>query len=473
MIEKISDKGKVSEKQSTTSSEFAKIEKIAGSVFDKLNTDKNAALDVAEAIKGGLTSLGDKDISKEDFINFYLEQAQKTTTLPDCINDFEKQLCSFGNGKYIFNVDISHEQRNELVRRIELFKLAQPKLKEDFKVNKKYLEDVLEALKNDEPVTNETIGRIIFCTNLNRSLVNGKIGPIKQGNLGDCWFLSQMNCYASSEDGAKNIQDRIVDNGNGVYTVIFQNPFNPDKQENYYVHEQTLKSKKDKKVSGTKNMQILEVAFSIYLEKYASAKEKKSEEGFLRSGTLVKEYLLHRALGYTGDIVKYFKKGDKMYESFSHNWEGADGKLSNLSLYTWGKYSSFRDTIKNNNLKETNLICATPLKGPQGLTQEEQKILILQHGYNLMKSSDDVSTINNPHLSSFPVTLSNQKFQEVMHEVTYLDTKERIPCSKEKKSSTYEKPNIVLGKITSASEYIWGNAKLSAKWLYKTIANAF
>ncbi len=63
----------------------------------------------------------------------------------------------------------------------------------------------------------------------NRDLFANKDNPlasinpdaIKQGEIGDCYFLGALAALASSRQGKESIRNMIKDNGNGTYTVTF------------------------------------------------------------------------------------------------------------------------------------------------------------------------------------------------------------------------------------------------------------
>ena len=145
--------------------EFSKIAECAKSVFEKLDDDKSGKLETSEALKGGLTSLSDKNITINDFINLYIEQASKTTTLRDCIKEFEHQFYDPAEDALVHNIQLSKEQKKDLIGRIELYKAISPYLKENINYNPIYLDKLRDLLKSDKPITNKLLGVILWITN--------------------------------------------------------------------------------------------------------------------------------------------------------------------------------------------------------------------------------------------------------------------------------------------------------------------
>ena len=453
--------------------EFSKIDECAKSVFEKLDDDKSGKLETAEALKGGLTSLCDKNITINDFINLYLEQASKTTTLRDCIKEFEHQFYDPAEDALVHNIQLSKEQKKDLIGRIELYKAISPYLKENINYNPIYLDKLRDLLKSDKPITNKLLGVILWITNLNKSEQNGYIGPFKQGKVGDCWLLSQINCYASTEDGAKNIKDRIKKNNDNSYTVIFQNPFDLEKQEEYHVMNETINANAEKKVQGEKDVQILEIAFKAYMEKYASEGSRTGDEGFLRGGNVIKYHLLHKALGYKGNVTSFIVKNGSLIEGFYEARKNSDGKVSLLPMYTWRKYSSYDELIKKCNFKPENLTFSIPQNNGAKIPENEKSVLRARHAYNLMDVKNSHFIINNPHLSSFPISLKKERFENLVTCMHYIPLDERVPYSPDKIAENNSDENVVVRHAASAGEFAVDLCKMSAKWLYKTVVNVF
>lgn len=103
-------------------------------------------------------------------------------------------------------------------------------------------------------------------------LINKKIERAKQGNLGDCWLLAQINALADTEFGAELIKNAITINPNGTYTVTLKGA---DKE--YTVTKSELKKamKGNKHSKGDPDMRLLELVFEKY---YKEASEQYIEE---------------------------------------------------------------------------------------------------------------------------------------------------------------------------------------------------
>lgn len=85
---------------------------------------------------------------------------------------------------------------------------------------------------------------------------DGIIGDFRQGNTGDCWFLTETKLVSRTPEGAEIIKKSIKNNNNGTFTVTFKGA--PDK--NYSVTEEEIRKSKDKLSEGDKDVRILEIA---------------------------------------------------------------------------------------------------------------------------------------------------------------------------------------------------------------------
>ena len=279
-------------------SSLEKIKDVSDKIFSVLNTDGDDYLSVAEQLSGGLTFAG-KKLSKKDFTGIYVDFAEKTLNTKACLKDFNEQP----------NAPLTKSLREELIKRLELARLT----RDDFYKDVKSFEELKKDIRNAKWLNFSLVSSLLrFAAPYDNSKVqDGKIGFFKQGKLGDCWFLSQLMMYASTQDGENNIRKRIKTNKDGSYTVTLQHPNRryQNKEEKYTITKKDLEDRnKTKEISsGDVDVQILEMAFELYLKRHLP-KDYYPEDfsGFFIAGSGpnpkyagIKRLLVHRAFGYT------------------------------------------------------------------------------------------------------------------------------------------------------------------------------
>lgn len=96
--------------------------------------------------------------------------------------------------------------------------------------------------------------------------INGKIENSEQGELGDCFFLAQINALSDTDFGKEAIKNSIIDNNDGTYTVKLKGAnkkFTISKQEILYAKTLTNNGKNTYS-KGDDDMVLLELAFERY-----------------------------------------------------------------------------------------------------------------------------------------------------------------------------------------------------------------
>lgn len=113
--------------------------------------------------------------------------------------------------------------------------------------------------------------------------INKAIESSKQGKLGDCYFLAQINALAGTDFGKKAIKNSIKDNKNGTYTVSLKGAnkkYTISKQEILYAKSLTQDGSKVY-AQGDDDVVLLEIAFEKYytdIQGYASNQFIKNSE---------------------------------------------------------------------------------------------------------------------------------------------------------------------------------------------------
>ena len=265
-----------------------------------------------------------------------------------------------------------------------------------------------EAFKTGDytGITNEELAQLLYYTDTTDLISDKKIGSFAQGRTGDCWFLSMLGNYASTKAGEENIAKRISEpDKNGIYTVTFDDPFNPEIKREYKVTQKDLQNydllQEDTYFSaGDLDVRILEVAtgkmlnnyilqmdkFSIYKEmadedEYIFAQFEQKEKEYAPStsipeGYLEKQLLVHRSLGYKSNITQYITRPDILPEyhpladyspkgyldstnakiySIEMTLEEKNGSFEFVPIVSTTDYQSLSDVIKQNNFKASEL----------------------------------------------------------------------------------------------------------------------
>ncbi|MFN8672061.1 MAG: C2 family cysteine protease [Candidatus Sericytochromatia bacterium] len=161
----------------------------AKELFKKLDINNNGFISRNELIK----KTNDISIKGED-----------SATLAFMLNNFDK-LKNVSNDKNN-NKGITLEDLNKIK---DLSEETKNGINLDFK-------DLKEKLKNNEHIKNE---KGEFRLPEKASDINYK--DIKQGNVGDCYFLAALTSLAKVNP--QKIKDMIKDNGDGTYNVKFNN----------------------------------------------------------------------------------------------------------------------------------------------------------------------------------------------------------------------------------------------------------
>ena len=313
-------------------------------------------------------------------------------------------------------------------------------------------------------ITNEELAQLLYYTDTTDLISDGKIGSFAQGRTGDCWFLSLLGNYASTPEGETNIANRISKpDANGTYTVTFDDFFDSSKKQTYTVTQKDLQDydlldENSMFSSGDLDVRIMEVATGKMLNKYILPMEKfsyfRDDDVFaefkeyepsccIPEGNIEKQLLVHRALGYKGNIVQYVKKPENIDEPniltefstkefinstnaqiYSVEMEliQENGKLKFTPSVKPTEYTSLNDVIEKNGFKASELT-ASSSDVDFSNDDKENRYISTGHVFNVMNLNSDGSiSLNDPYNSAFPHTIVNDDFERVFNKITY------IPC---------------------------------------------
>ena len=466
-------------------------------IFNKMDTTGDNIVSYGEAKAFGFSTLGEKALSKEEFSKKYKNFIDKTSSTKDSLEDFGNIFYKDSESAFIHDVTLSQKQQKELLKRMEMFdayystlnevqkdellkiksdmmcfnrfrddgpipedyELPDGKskdnvssikgfldykyqqIKEFFDKDYKKLKAELKEGKSDYKVSNAMLAKYLKLASVNEFDSDGKISGFRQGSVGDCWFLSSLNSYASTPEGEQNIKERIKENNDGSYTVIFNNPFNQTKKETYNVTAEELSnyrnvernSDDNKKTfsSGDIDVRIMEIAANKMLTRYLPADEIYENCLPIEGSSYLKEAIIHKALGYLYDIEYIYidKNKDsanygKIINQYSDIRIGSNGKAESVDeQFTRLNYNSLIDFVNHYNIKENELTCGISKDNElQKLKSENDKKFVNdQHGYDLMKIVEDGVVVSNPHYSSFPHVIKSDSFKNGFFDMlTYL-----------------------------------------------------
>lgn len=314
-------------------------------------------------------------------------------------------------------------------------------------------------------MTNEELAQLIYYTDTTDLISDGKIGSFAQGRTGDCWFLSMLGNYASTAEGEANIASRISEPDiNGTYTVTFDDFFDPNKKQIYKVTQKELQDydlldEESMFSSGDLDVRILEVAtgkmlndyilpmekFSYYRDNDVFSEFKQYEPSCcIPEGNLEKQMLVHRALGYQGNVVQYVKKPENLDEhniltefsskefisnsnaqvfSVELNLIKENGKIKFVPSVKETEYTSLFDVIGKNNFSASELTASSNDEDYSD-NDRENRYISSGHVFNVMDVNNTGSIVlNDPYNSAFPHTITDNDFERVFSRITHLPTK--------------------------------------------------
>ena len=259
---------------------------------------------------------------------------------------------------------------------------------------------------------------------------DGVIGSFKQGETGDCYFLSLLETISRSSN--KNIiKDTITNNGDGTYTVRFRGINTPNlwdipseqiekfKKEGIVVTEKELTEAKltdlDGNVlidrttnsplfasTGDKDVRILEFAFNKYLY---SGRSKLSILGSDWGGVC-------------NSAPTSFQGKTKGKEHVAYRLlVGNDTNKVNLEQLS-------RESVFNllNNFSGKSLLCGTKPDLSDISKKLKDKDIVGKHSYSLYSINPQTKevTLINPQDSSRKVTITYDEFYQCFSEIMIL-----------------------------------------------------
>ena len=455
-------------------------------IFKNLDKTKDGVLPKDETSDFGLSSSKSKPLNREGFAKAFDSFFRKTGSIESMLDGFGDIFYKGSDLELMHDVELSKEQQKELLSRMEMFDAyysSLPKeqqeellkiksdmmcfnwfrkdapIPEDYKLPddkdktttkslkdlpdyqyvqiREFMEHEYKDLKaklkdgKQTTVSNAMLAKYLKFASVNELESDGKIGGFRQGSVGDCWFLSSLINYTSSPEGEKNINDRIKNNGDGTYSVTFNNPFEQTKKEIFTVSKEELanykkisrnNNEKEKAFSsGDIDVRIMEIAANKMFEKYIPKEELENKDDLpIEGSSYLKEAILHKALGYKDNIEYYYTIDNKNSE-----WNGKiqkttgnvtlrpDGKaeLSDMEYYNYDT-SSFIDLAQSYGFKACELTCGSVEKENHELAKKEENKAFIKskHGYNIAKISEDGIVTNNPSYASFPHVLKRDLF---------------------------------------------------------------
>ena len=473
-------------------------------IFDNIDTNEDQIISDDEAKTSGFTSLENLSVTKEKFREIFQNYKEKTSTIEGTLKDFENVMLEGADKGLKHSVVLTKEQQKELLFRIEMFEAYRASLSEDDrkeldankvsgldlfsfkdryflpknhpcknskdpKIDQLLMHDLVRDFKHirykdffglvdavkeglhrnivNGNLKNDLLAKLLRLTALNDLESDGTIGTFNQGTKSDCWLLSAINVYSSSKEGAKNIKDRIKNNGDGSYTVFFNNPLNQKLKESYTITKEDLANfdlsspySLFNRVysSGDKDVRILEIATEKMLNKYLSPSEFDSKNGVLAYAGHSKDYLVHKAFGYTGSIKYYTREADNdgvhlpISELKIKHEITPEGKLKSfIEKIEKVSIDKFTELIKLKKLNYQNIELTSSQKINFPFKNDTEKIYIKKnHAFSLMNQNDTEITLNNPIHANFPHVIKSQEIDSKNFiQIKYFETDNFIPIN--------------------------------------------
>ena len=426
--------------------------------------------------------------TQKNFINTAKEIYSNLTNM-QIFKDFEEHFFKL-NPKLVHKITLTSEQKEIIAKKITDFEnykstLTPEQLEEleknkhgliDFSIVNGFPDEELKGYKNFltkyenykkgnfNGITNEELSQLLYYVDTTDLISDGKIGSFAQGRTGDCWFLSMLNNFASTDEGAKNIAQRISKaDEEGNYTVTFDNPFNQSEKIKFQVTQKDLQNydlsnPNSVYSSGDLDVRILESAAEKLIKKYFGngieidypnkqifndienqyiLKEHEYFMDKIASGVPEKKLLIYKALGYKGEIKGYYTSDSKELIKFCSNeylkntnakvycitnkLTEENGKIKSTYEAQATEYNSLSEIIKGENIKASELTCGTENKEYSD-DEKEQRYISTGHAFNFMNynTEDETITVNDPYNSVFPHTIAKENFDNTFSQLEYL-----------------------------------------------------
>ena len=120
--------------------------------------------------------------------------------------------------------------------------------------------------------------------------INGEIENTKQGNTGDCWLLTNLNCLRDTNWGKKIIKNSIKSDWAGGVIITFKGAKTDKKEFHITVDEIINAHQSGIYSSGDDDVIAMELAVEKYLKLYRNQEDKKSGEAINGNGLNTAEF---------------------------------------------------------------------------------------------------------------------------------------------------------------------------------------
>ncbi len=301
------------------------------------------------------------------------------------------------------------------------------------------------------------------------SEMDGKFDVSYQGGTGDCYLLASINALASTDAGAKLLEDNIEvktdENGKKVYTIKFPGAqaarqallegtadpklgkLDADKvhiQGEYTITEDELKEaakKAGKKYSvGDKDVLLMEIAYEKYRNDVAQTLKDNNLKSINGAGLSLPR-MENDSLSYgttqeaifvlTGNTSSVYRNKDKTPTCYidsdlnihladeNGDLEGFEGVKASVQVAHGSSSDKVRDEIIQNlieDCKDGKLDHYAATVGMNVSTQEVNGQVIQGggHAFTILNITDDKVTLVNPWDSSKPIEMSMENFKKAI-----------------------------------------------------------
>ena len=246
-----------------------------------------------------------------------------------------------------------------------------------------------------------------------------KIGKFEQGDVGDCWLLSDLKSLSKTEFGKDIIRNAIsIDLENKNVTVALPNV---DKEYTFSLDE--IKNRTDLS-TGDYDVIVMEMATEKYRKDIVSQFRQGLAEG--KSVNELPKIPSHwtkglRSAAQGGGILHSGAPGEFNQLMF-------DGRKKTLFLNTSGNILSKDENGKTGlvfNINKDNFENHLDItKNPATIAfREDFGDLVANHGYTIVDIDENTFTLINPHDSSKEIKINKKDMKGKFAQITYLEPK--------------------------------------------------
>ncbi len=278
-------------------------------------------------------------------------------------------------------------------------------------------ETIAEGLENEDFIVSDyskKIGAILEDlvqeVEIKKSLdeSDGKISDLRQGRIGDCWLISSLKGLSLTECGSKLIQNAIIKNEDGSYTVKFDGI---DAQYNI-AQDEIIEARQSRCCSeGDIDGVIIELAMKKAREEHEPVMNAIRNFSYDINKLVKNRSGNHSPLTYgsLSDTLKYLSGADVI-------------TARNLPLLNSGIndfYEKFQSNPENT-VAIAHFLNLNPFQGSLKSESGGFKLVDFgEHTFCITEISDETITMVDPYDTALSLEMSKEEFEEKVGYVEY------------------------------------------------------